>query len=29
MPRFLLVWVYGPWAAATAVNLTALRLGVG
>jgi len=26
MPRFLLVWVYGPWAAATAVNLTALRL---
>jgi hypothetical protein len=28
MPRFLLVWVYGPWGASAAVNLTALRLMV-
>ena len=26
MPRTILLWVYGPWAASTLVNLTALRL---
>lgn len=25
-PRTILLWVYGPWAAATLVHLTALRL---
>ncbi len=26
MPRTILLWVYGPWAASALVNLTALRL---
>jgi hypothetical protein len=26
MPRTILLWVYGPWAASILVNLTALRL---
>ncbi len=26
MPRSLLLWVYGPWAASALVNLIALRL---
>ena len=26
MPRTILLWVYGPWAASVLVNLAALRL---